>query len=95
MKRLGQRWRGKARKMDFMYVCISHPRMCLLILERKKRREKHIKCRWVASHTCPNRGSNLQPWYVPLLGTKPAAFWCTRHLCNQMSHPAKAGEWIF
>ena len=47
--------------------------------ERGRKRKWHIHVREkhhsVASHMCPDRGSNLQPRYVPWLGIEPPAFW--------------------
>lgn len=37
-----------------------------MYLERRREREKHLSA---ASHTLPDQGSNLQPWYMPWLGS--------------------------
>ena len=48
--------------------------------------EKH----WlVASHTHPDRGSNLQPRYVSWPGIKPVNFWCMEQL-QPTSHAANS-----
>ena len=56
-------------------------------------RERHQS---VASHTCPDRGLNPQPRYMPWPGIEPTTFqfmgWCT----NQLSRPHWPGHgWLF
>ena len=45
--------------------------------ERKRKRNTDVKKKYwfVASHTHPDWGANLQPRYVPLLGIEPPTFW--------------------
>ena len=44
-----------------------------------------------------DQGLNLQPRYVPRLGTKPTTFWCTegRQGCDPWSHVARAYWLVF
>ena len=65
------------------YFLNTHPRICLLIFtgrERKgggwERERLHVgeKHQSFASHLCLDLGSNLQPRYVPWLGTEPITF---------------------
>ena len=59
--------------------------------EGEREEEKHW---WVASHTCPDRGWNLQPRYVPWPGITPTTFWCMGQHSSQQSHTDK-GRWYF
>lgn len=43
-----------------------------------------------ASHKHPNRGSDLQPMYVPRLGIEDTTFWYMGQPSNQVKHPARA-----
>ena len=44
----------------------------------------------VASCTCPDRGSNLQPKYVPWRGIESKTLWCMGRCSNRLCHPVRA-----
>ena len=65
----------------------------IALSERGREREKkktHIGVRWkhqlVASHTCPDRGSNPLPGYAPWPGLKPTTLQSMRQCSDQVSH---------
>ena len=77
--------------------CWLHSRISLK-REREREREKHDvreKPQLVAFHMHPRRGLSLQPRYVPWLGIKPAAFWCTGWCSNQLSYLARSNYILF
>ena len=72
--------------------------MFILERERKRERERTIDVReehrLTASHRHPGWGPNLQPRYVPELGTESNTFRCTGRWSNQLSHTGQGSLWF-
>ena len=77
---------------DFIYLLLERGE------GREKERERNNNVRekhWLgASHTCPDRGSNLQPRHVPWLGIELAAFYLVEQCSTNWATPFRAIIWI-
>ena len=85
------------------YIFLNpYPRLCL-ILERGREREREKEretLMWgrnidqLPSVHILTGGSNLQPMYVPWQRIEPTAFWFMAQCSNQLSHLARAHQYI-
>ena len=64
--------------------------MFIDLREREGNINVREKYQLVASHMCPDQGSNPQPRYMPDQGLNPRPFWYTGQHSYQLSHPARA-----
>ena len=77
-----------------------HPRMCLLILERKegKERERNIDVRETSIGRLPQApqpGMEPTTWVCAPTRTKPSTFCCMRWHSHQLSHRTRACNYTF